>query len=187
MREKKGKYVDFCLAEFWIKFHEFRRKAEEDVEASGTAMPNDLQLIAIVAGGMSRTCLYEVGSKATHLIVESSRAATTSAPCCLDHKQRLMRRVEDVVSRVSAVFDEHMRCLFKHNHLTYIPFPLMMPLGSTTMSVDPFTSSSTTAAVGTSEVPTRNSITPSYIHVLEPTSPLPDLTDSVPLSFKVTI
>ncbi|KAI5666829.1 hypothetical protein M9H77_16682 [Catharanthus roseus] len=40
--EKKGKYE---------KFHEVRRKAEKDDEASATAMPDDFQLMAIVAGG----------------------------------------------------------------------------------------------------------------------------------------
>ncbi|KAI5682938.1 hypothetical protein M9H77_04166 [Catharanthus roseus] len=40
--EKKGEYVDFRSVQFWEKFHEVRRKAEEDGEASGTTMPDDL-------------------------------------------------------------------------------------------------------------------------------------------------
>ncbi|KAI5665008.1 hypothetical protein M9H77_24331 [Catharanthus roseus] len=91
----------------------------EDAEVSGTTMPNDLQLMAIIAGGTS----------------------------CDHHEQRLMRRVEDDISRVSAAFDEHMRQLFEHNHLAYIPFPSMMPFVRVVMSVDPSTSSSTVAAV----------------------------------------
>ncbi|KAI5648936.1 hypothetical protein M9H77_34941 [Catharanthus roseus] len=78
-------------------------------------------------------------------------------------RRRLMRRVENVVSKVSVLFDEHMRWLFEHNHLEYIPFPMMMPLVRAVISVDPSTSSSTAAIVGTSEVPTPDSsILPFY-------------------------
>ncbi|KAI5669556.1 hypothetical protein M9H77_19409 [Catharanthus roseus] len=45
--EKKGEYVDYHSAEFWIslaKFHELQRKAEEDAEVSGIAMLDDLHL-----------------------------------------------------------------------------------------------------------------------------------------------
>ncbi|KAI5661646.1 hypothetical protein M9H77_20970 [Catharanthus roseus] len=74
-----------------------------------------------------------------------------------------MRREEDAVSRVSAIFGEHMRWLFKHNHLAYIPFPPMMPLIRNVMSVNPSTSSSTAAATGgTSEVTDRNFIGGTY-------------------------
>ncbi|KAI5664768.1 hypothetical protein M9H77_24091 [Catharanthus roseus] len=62
-REKKREYVDFCSAEFW---------AEEDDKSSGTAIPHDLQLMAIVAGGPSRDRLYGVGSEAA---LPSSRDA----------------------------------------------------------------------------------------------------------------
>ncbi|KAI5663950.1 hypothetical protein M9H77_23273 [Catharanthus roseus] len=72
------------------KFHEVRRKAEEDAEASGTPMPDDLQLMAIIAGGVNRGHLYRAGSKAVHFIDESSRAAAGLVSCCLDHKQRLI-------------------------------------------------------------------------------------------------
>ncbi|KAI5657012.1 hypothetical protein M9H77_25805 [Catharanthus roseus] len=44
-----------------------------------------------------------------------SRAAAGLVVCCLYHEQRLMRRVEDAVSRVSASFNKHMRRLFEHN------------------------------------------------------------------------
>ncbi|KAI5676084.1 hypothetical protein M9H77_07034 [Catharanthus roseus] len=128
------------------KFHEIRKKAEKDVEASSTAMPDDLQLMAIITSGMGHNRLYEASLEATHFITESNRAVAALAPCCLDHEQRLMRRVEDVVSIVSAVFYEHMTQLLEHNDLAYIPFPLMMPLVRAAMSVDPSTFSSTTAA-----------------------------------------
>ncbi|KAI5666525.1 hypothetical protein M9H77_16378 [Catharanthus roseus] len=42
---------------------EKKGKAKEDAEESGTPMPNDLQLMAIVADGVSRSCLHEAGSE----------------------------------------------------------------------------------------------------------------------------
>ncbi|KAI5649124.1 hypothetical protein M9H77_35129 [Catharanthus roseus] len=67
-------------------------------------------------------------------------------------KQRLMRKVEDAVSRVSGAFDEHMRQLFEHKHLAHIPFLPMTPLVKAAMNTDTSTPSSTTAAAeGTSE------------------------------------
>ncbi|KAI5652438.1 hypothetical protein M9H77_29625 [Catharanthus roseus] len=102
------------------KFHEVWRIAKEDAEASGTAMPNNLQLIAIVAGG------------AAHFIAESSRAAARFAP-------------------VSIAFDKHMRQLFEHNQLAYIPFPPMIPLIRAAMSADTSTYISIAVAAGTSE------------------------------------
>ncbi|KAI5677669.1 hypothetical protein M9H77_08619 [Catharanthus roseus] len=111
-----------------------RRKAEEDAEALGIAMLDDLQLIAIVASGTSRGCLYRADSKAAHRIADRSQAIAALVP------------VEDVVSIISAAFDEHMRQLFEHNNLAYIPFPQMMPLVRAAMSANPSTSSLTTAA-----------------------------------------
>ncbi|KAI5682699.1 hypothetical protein M9H77_03927 [Catharanthus roseus] len=140
--EKKGKY----------KFHEIRRNAEEDAEASGIVMPDDLQLLAIVASGVSRGRLYGVGSEAVHFIVESSQAAAGLAPCCLDHEQQLMQRVENPVSRR----------LFEHNQLTYIPFPPKIPLVRAAMSTNTSTSTSTAEVEATSEVPPRDSSTPRF-------------------------
>ncbi|KAI5658837.1 hypothetical protein M9H77_27630 [Catharanthus roseus] len=137
--QKKGEYVDFRSARFWEKFHEVCRKAEEDAEASSTAMPDNLQLMAITAGGVSRGRLYSAGSEAFHFIAESSQAAAGLASCCLDHEQRLMQRVKDV-PRVSTAFNEHMQRLFEHNHLEYIPFLPMMPLVRVAMSADTSTS-----------------------------------------------
>ncbi|KAI5640848.1 hypothetical protein M9H77_00229 [Catharanthus roseus] len=68
---------------------------------------------------------------------ENAQESAALALCCFDHEQRLMRRVEDVVSRVSAAFDKNIRWLFEHNHLAYIPFPPMMPLVRIAMSFDP--------------------------------------------------
>ncbi|KAI5681612.1 hypothetical protein M9H77_02840 [Catharanthus roseus] len=126
--EKKGERVDFRSTQFWKKFHEVRRKAEEDVEVSGTPMPDDLQLMTIVAGGVNRSRLYGAGLEVAQFKAESSRTVVGLVLCCLDHEQRLMWRDEDTVSRVSAAFDEHMRRQFEYNQLTYIPFPAMMPL-----------------------------------------------------------
>ncbi|KAI5657740.1 hypothetical protein M9H77_26533 [Catharanthus roseus] len=62
---------------------------------------------------VSRNHLYGAGSNAVHFIVKSSRAATKLASYCLDHKQQLMRKVEDAISRVFVAFDEYMRRLFE--------------------------------------------------------------------------
>ncbi|KAI5662973.1 hypothetical protein M9H77_22296 [Catharanthus roseus] len=57
--EKKGEYE---------KFQEIQRKAEEDAEASSNIVPDDLQLMAIVAGGVNRSYLYGAGFKAAHFM-----------------------------------------------------------------------------------------------------------------------
>ncbi|KAI5680552.1 hypothetical protein M9H77_01779 [Catharanthus roseus] len=102
-------------------------------------MPDDLQLMAIAASGIS--------------LGYFSQAAAGLVPYCLDHKQRLMQRVEDVVSRVSAIFDEHMMRLFEHNPLVYISFPQMMPFIKALMTIDPSIFLLIAAATGTSEGP----------------------------------
>ncbi|KAI5650024.1 hypothetical protein M9H77_36029 [Catharanthus roseus] len=63
-----------------------QRKAEEDAEASDTPMPDDLQLMAIITGGVSHSHLYGAGSEEDHFIVESSRAAAGLASCSLDNE-----------------------------------------------------------------------------------------------------
>ncbi|KAI5667060.1 hypothetical protein M9H77_16913 [Catharanthus roseus] len=103
--EKKREYVDFHSTRFWEKFHKIQRKAEEDDVVSVTGMLNDLQLMAIKASGVSCNCLHGVGSEAAHFIFESGRAAAGLASYCLDHEQWRMRRVEDVVPRIPAIFD----------------------------------------------------------------------------------
>ncbi|KAI5677359.1 hypothetical protein M9H77_08309 [Catharanthus roseus] len=86
--------------------------------------------------------------------------------------------LEDDVSIVSTAFDEHMKWLFEHNHLAYIPFQTMMPLIKAAMSVDSSISSWTAAATGSFEVPTRDSSIPSpSIHAPGPTSLLSNPTD----------
>ncbi|KAI5678462.1 hypothetical protein M9H77_09412 [Catharanthus roseus] len=112
----------------------------------------------------------------THPIAENSRVTTALASCYMDHEQMLKRRVENAVLRVFATFDKHMRLLFDHNHLTYIPFPPMMPFARAAMSADPFTSSSTATAAGTSEVLTRDSSTHPLLFIL----PDPPLLYSIP-------
>ncbi|KAI5661839.1 hypothetical protein M9H77_21162 [Catharanthus roseus] len=59
-----------------------------------------------------RKAKEDAEDRVAHFIAESSRAIARLALCCLDHEQQLMRRVEDVVLRVSASFDEHMQWLF---------------------------------------------------------------------------
>ncbi|KAI5672613.1 hypothetical protein M9H77_12977 [Catharanthus roseus] len=102
--EKKGEYADFYSAR-----KIFTRSKGRPRRILRLAMFNDLQLMAIVAGGMSRDRFYRVGSETAHLIAESSRVTVALVPCYFDHKQRLMRRVEDAISKVSATFDEYMR------------------------------------------------------------------------------
>ncbi|KAI5676163.1 hypothetical protein M9H77_07113 [Catharanthus roseus] len=186
-----GKYPFFCSVMFSAKFYKLQRKIKEGAEVLGIVMPDKLQLMVIVACSMRRGRLYRAGLGAAHLIAESSRAVATLVSCCLDHEQRLIWRVEDIVSRASSAFDEHMRWLFKHNHLAYILFPSMMPHVRVAISVDPSISSSTTAAAGTSAVPTRDSVLPplppSLIHALGSITPLPYPTDSPPTFSRAAI
>ncbi|KAI5676909.1 hypothetical protein M9H77_07859 [Catharanthus roseus] len=59
--DQKEQYVDFQLVEFWSKFHKLRKKTKEKVAATGTAMPDELHLMAIVAGDLSRIHLFGGG------------------------------------------------------------------------------------------------------------------------------
>ncbi|KAI5649781.1 hypothetical protein M9H77_35786 [Catharanthus roseus] len=59
--------------------------------------------------------------------------------------------VEDVVSRVYAALNVHMRWLFEHNHLPCIPFSPMIPFVKAAVNADPFTASSTAVVVRTTE------------------------------------
>ncbi|KAI5680720.1 hypothetical protein M9H77_01947 [Catharanthus roseus] len=149
-----------CLEELHKHQKGEKKGTKEDAEASGTTMPDDLQLMAIVAGGVSCNRFYGTGMEAAHFITENKQAAIGLVSCCLDHEQRLMRRVKDVISRVSAAFDEHMQWLFENNQLVYNLFPSMMPLVRAAMSNDTSTSTSTVAVAGTSEVRTQDSNPP---------------------------
>lgn len=120
--------------------------------ATGTAMPDDLHLMAIAAAAMSRDRLYGVSLEEAHLILKNNWAATRLAPCCVDAEQRMMGRVEVVVSSISAIFDNHIRFLFEYNQLAYNPLPPMMDLVKASMASIPSISSSTVAAAK-SEVP----------------------------------
>ncbi|KAI5649844.1 hypothetical protein M9H77_35849 [Catharanthus roseus] len=90
LKGENEEYADFRSAQFWLsleKFHEVQRKAEEDAEALGTPMLDDVQLMAIVAGVISRGRLYGVGLEAAHFIAKSNLTAVGLEPCFLDHKQ----------------------------------------------------------------------------------------------------
>ncbi|KAI5671888.1 hypothetical protein M9H77_12252 [Catharanthus roseus] len=52
--DKKRQYVNFHSEEFWTKFHEVRQTVEEETAAIGAPMPDDLQLMASIFGGLSR-------------------------------------------------------------------------------------------------------------------------------------
>ncbi|KAI5654344.1 hypothetical protein M9H77_31531 [Catharanthus roseus] len=112
-------------------------------------MPNDLQLMATISGGLSHSQLYGDGSEAAHLKAESSRAAVGLPPCYLETEQWIMRRVEAIVSIVRAAFDDHMRRFAEQSHLSSAPMPLMMDIVKAAMTAIPLTSSSTAVATGT--------------------------------------
>ncbi|KAI5662780.1 hypothetical protein M9H77_22103 [Catharanthus roseus] len=75
------------------------RKAEEEAAEHGAPMPDNLQLMAIISGGLSRDLLYVAGSEAAHLRAESSRAAAGLPPCFLEAEQRIIIWVETVGNR----------------------------------------------------------------------------------------
>ncbi|KAI5682962.1 hypothetical protein M9H77_04190 [Catharanthus roseus] len=97
---KKGQYS---------KFHEARQRPEEKAAAMGAAMPDELLLMATIAGGLNPNWLFGAGSEAVHLKAESSRTTVGLPPCYLDAELRIMRRVEAAVSNVCAAFDKHMK------------------------------------------------------------------------------
>ncbi|KAI5649639.1 hypothetical protein M9H77_35644 [Catharanthus roseus] len=98
--DKKEQYMDFLSEEFWSKFHEAQQRVEEEIAATGIAMPDEVQLMATIVGGLSLSQLYGAGWEEAYLRAKSSRVAAGLPPCCLDAEQRIMRRVEAVVSRV---------------------------------------------------------------------------------------
>ncbi|KAI5650116.1 hypothetical protein M9H77_36121 [Catharanthus roseus] len=119
---------------------------EACIGGQGTAMLNELQLMATVAGGFSRSRLFGYGSEVAHLKAESNRALTGLPPCYLE-EQRIMRRIEAAVSSVCGAFNKHMRQFAEQNYMRYTTMPLMMDLVRATMVVVPSTTSSSTIVV----------------------------------------
>ncbi|KAI5675628.1 hypothetical protein M9H77_06578 [Catharanthus roseus] len=111
--DKKGQYVDFLSEEFWMSFG----YAKEEATAMSILLPDDLQLMATVSGGLDLDQLYGAGSEAAHLRVERSRAAARLPPC-----------FEAVVFSAYTTFNEHMRRFAKQSHLPYILMPPMMDI-----------------------------------------------------------
>ncbi|KAI5666996.1 hypothetical protein M9H77_16849 [Catharanthus roseus] len=108
--DKKAKYADFHSKEFWLRFHETRQKAKEEVVATGIALSDDLQLMATISGRLEGGWLYGAGSEVADLKAESCRAATRLPPCYLEVKQSIMRRVVNAtISGVCTTFDEYMK------------------------------------------------------------------------------
>ncbi|KAI5681352.1 hypothetical protein M9H77_02579 [Catharanthus roseus] len=101
---KKGQYIDFQSKEFWIT-----SKADEEASATSAAKSNEFQLMTYIASGLSRDQLYTAGLEAAHLKAESSQATIGLPPCYLDAEQRIMKRVDAVVSSVYATFDKQIR------------------------------------------------------------------------------
>lgn len=131
---------------------------------TGTAMPDDLYLMAIVAGGMSRDYLYGAVSEVAYLRAESSQPALLEDWYLSYLKQRMMWRVEAAISSISDVFDEHMRQLFEQNHMAYTLLPPMMDLIRAARATIPSRSSSNApvaeSEARTPEVLVRSSSTP---------------------------
>ncbi|KAI5653521.1 hypothetical protein M9H77_30708 [Catharanthus roseus] len=61
----------FYFRRVLLKFHEVKRKVKEEAMETGTIMPDDLALMAMIAGGMSYGRVYGVGSEAAHLRARS--------------------------------------------------------------------------------------------------------------------
>ncbi|KAI5681984.1 hypothetical protein M9H77_03212 [Catharanthus roseus] len=144
------------------KFHEARQKDNEEVVATGTAMLDELQLMATIASEVSCDWLFGTGSEAAHFRAENSRAAAGLPYCCLDAEQRIMKRVEAA------------------SHLLYTPMPPMMDIVKATMVAIPSTtSSSTTVVVGnldakvSSSTPPFPSIDAPSTSTIDPPLPLP--------------
>ncbi|KAI5649813.1 hypothetical protein M9H77_35818 [Catharanthus roseus] len=139
--DKKRQYVDFQSEEFWTKFHKARQKAKVEAATTGTPMP-----YALHCGR-----LYGAGSKAAHLRAKSSRVADGLPPCCLEVKQRIMRRVEAVVSNVCTAFNEYMRQFVEQSHLPYTSMPPIVDIVRAAVAIVPSTSLSTAAVAVTSD------------------------------------
>ncbi|KAI5649087.1 hypothetical protein M9H77_35092 [Catharanthus roseus] len=112
--EKEGEYVDFTSEELWVCCDH------------GITVPDDLAIMAIVAGGMKYGRVYEVGSEVVHLKAESNwtvsyRGLAPIVSCCAG----MLRMVESAILSVSNAFDENMRPFMEQNHFVYIP-PLPM-------------------------------------------------------------
>ncbi|KAI5666802.1 hypothetical protein M9H77_16655 [Catharanthus roseus] len=99
--------VRWYMSEEKERFHEVKRKVEEEAALTGTPLSDDLDLMAIVTGGVRRRRVYGAGSETVHLRAESSQAPSCKGlglmgSCGAD----MLRRVEAAVSRVSDAFNE---------------------------------------------------------------------------------
>ncbi|KAI5657069.1 hypothetical protein M9H77_25862 [Catharanthus roseus] len=70
--EELHKHRTVYLINIIQRFHEVKRKAEEEAAATGTVVPDNLAITAIVAGGMNHGCVYRAILKAAHLRAKSS-------------------------------------------------------------------------------------------------------------------
>ncbi|KAI5672160.1 hypothetical protein M9H77_12524 [Catharanthus roseus] len=79
------------------KFYKIKKKAKEEVAVTVTTIPDDLHLMTIAAGGMTRSNLYGASSEATHLRVKSNhtpscRGLALIRPCYAHAEQRMLQR-----------------------------------------------------------------------------------------------
>ncbi|KAI5666964.1 hypothetical protein M9H77_16817 [Catharanthus roseus] len=135
------------------RFHEAKKKVEEEAAVTGTVVPDNLAFMAIVVGGVRRGHVYGAGLEVVHLRAESSQTLSCRglALICPD----MLRTVEAAVYRAD---------------LVYIPPPLILDLVRAAMGTDTSTSSPPAPDVD-SEVPTldgvvRSSSTPLPLFVL---------------------
>ncbi|KAI5682350.1 hypothetical protein M9H77_03578 [Catharanthus roseus] len=129
-----------------------KRKAEKEAMVTGTTVPNDLALMSVVIGGVSRRHVYPA---------PSCRGLAPIGPCCAN----VLGRVEAAVSSVSDAFEEYMRRFTEQNYLVYTPPLRMLDLVNAAMGTGGSTSSNhaptTDSEFSARDVPVRSSSIPS--------------------------
>ncbi|KAI5657305.1 hypothetical protein M9H77_26098 [Catharanthus roseus] len=122
-------------------------RGKEEATTMGIPVPDDLDLMAIVARGVRCGRVYGAGSEAVPLRAESSqpscRGLASIGLCCAD----ILRRMEAALPSVFDAFDEHTRRFVKQNHLVYIPLPPMLDLVRAGMGIGASASSAPTPVV----------------------------------------
>lgn len=136
---------------------------------TGTTKPDELRILAMAAGGITRSHLYRAISEEAYLKAWSSRTPSSRGlepieACGADAEQRMLQWVQVAISSVSSWFDEYMKQLFKQNHLVSTPPRTMLDLIRAAMVVVSSIYSSSTRTTN-SEVPAfvvlvRSSYTP---------------------------
>ncbi|KAI5669981.1 hypothetical protein M9H77_19834 [Catharanthus roseus] len=131
--EKQGEYE---------RFHEMKRRVEEEAGAMGAIVLDNLYLMATIAGGISCGCIYRARSEEVHLRDESSHAPSCRELALIKpFSADMLHRIKAAVSSISDAFNYYMRRFLEQNPLVYIPPLLMMDLIKATMHTSATTSS----------------------------------------------